>query len=304
MKKFKVSLLVIIFFLLLSTIAKATDLTIDCSDSGCVKSNDNVLFPSSEIWYPGKSYSKEITVKNSSSTTRVIALNAYNHNTNGGLSNVLSMTIIKMADSSVIWTDTLEKFDDAGEITLGNFIPGNAGDFRLMAEMDKNAGNQYQDKKSSFDLELGFLAEETAPTPTPTPGGTIAGASTLLSSFGSLLGLSEEETARAEMLGASTSAQVTEQKKSICWWWLILSVLQLLITSLFLYLSGFRENKPRFWWLPIPFLALLSLVGDQVIAHLFVTPSIYCPYMWLWSLLAATTPSLSYYYLKNSSYSK
>jgi len=75
----------------------------------------------------------------------------------------------------------------------------------------------------------------------------------------------------------------------VCPWWLVLSLLEAAILFVYYWLIGGR--RPRLWWLMPFILALLAYAGDHYLAHRRYTPSKYCSWMWLWSVLAAVIPT-------------
>lgn len=99
--------------------------------------------------------------------------------------------------------------------------------------------------------------------------------------------------------GATEAGEIAGvQAKPICWWWLILSLAEFLILSVYYWLLARQKDVKRYWWLVAPGLAVLAYFFDQKIAHLYFTPSRFCSWMWLWSLLAAGLPTGWYLYLK------
>ena len=92
------------------------------------------------------------------------------------------------------------------------------------------------------------------------------------------------QAGQPQVLGDTTS------QKPVCWWWLISSVLALVITSATLAIWG--SHKPKYWWLLPIGLTLAVFLGDQYLAHKFFEASKYCNWMWLWSVLATLLPTI------------
>jgi hypothetical protein len=76
--------------------------------------------------------------------------------------------------------------------------------------------------------------------------------------------------------------------RSMCWWWLVLPIMQGLIMTV--YLRKLKNpNAIAIWLMPIA-LAIVSFSLDQFVAHRFVTPSPMCAFMWLWATLGSMVP--------------
>jgi len=109
-----------------------------------------------------------------------------------------------------------------------------------------------------------------------------------------VLGTSTEEaTPAGEVIGESTNQPIDQStNQPVCWWWLILSILALILTSLRFWAWRRRNEKPKFWWIFPIVIGILAWIGDHFIAHRYFTPSVYCEWMWLWSSLAVGIPSI------------
>ncbi len=173
MKKILLSLLFVLSILsvlfLSPGIAKAQDLDITCDGSGtCIPSTSPALFPASEIWYPGKSLSKTVRIRNNSPSFQNIGTQAINTAQTGNLDQVMILSIRQSSTNNILWAGSLKNFYLAGEVNLATFSSSSFDDFVYTVSMEQPAGNEYQDKKTSFDLVLGFLGTTTTPAPTPT----------------------------------------------------------------------------------------------------------------------------------------
>jgi len=104
--------------------------------------------------------------------------------------------------------------------------------------------------------------------------------------------------------GATEAAEIGEIKgekvEPICWWWLILSLLELIILLAYYWLTQEKENIRKYWPIISLILAVLAFVGDQFIAHRYLTPSRPCHLMWLWVILAALIPKLVFTLLEKN----
>ena len=183
-------LLKILFsFLILSFIlapqTKAADLDIDCpvSPTACSKSGLDPLFSNSldGFWYPGKSITKTLNLKNSGLETREMAIKGTRTSAVNILENVMHISIV--GGTTVIWSGSVADFYGQEKIGMGNFDPGADLNYDFTVFMSSGAGDEYQNKETIFDLTLGFWGEPiSTPTPTPTSapggggGGTVLGA--------------------------------------------------------------------------------------------------------------------------------
>lgn len=149
--------------------AEAVDLVIDCGDQSCSPQSSGSLFPSSEVWYPGKFLAKTVQISNSGSVTRDTATQALNFNQSGNLDQKINLSIVQGSTDSVVWAGSLHDFYQAGEVGLAAFSPSSFDNFTYTVSMDLTADNNYQQTSTSFDLLLGFLASVITPTVTPTP---------------------------------------------------------------------------------------------------------------------------------------
>lgn len=168
-------LLKILFsFLILSLFlvpqAKAVDLNIDCpaSPTACSKSGvADPLFTSAAdgFWYPGKSITKTINLKNSGSETREMAIKGKRTSEVNILENVMHISIV--GGTTIIWSGSVADFYSQEKIGMGIFAPGANLNYNFTVFMSSGAGDNYQNEETVFDLTLGFWGEP-APTPTPT----------------------------------------------------------------------------------------------------------------------------------------
>jgi hypothetical protein len=102
-----------------------------------------------------------------------------------------------------------------------------------------------------------------------------------------------EKEITGEVMGA--------EQKPTCWWWLILSLTELALLTIFYLLSKGKDKIRHYWWLASLISAALAFVGDQYIAHRSLIPSRFCSFMWLWAIIAALIPSLIFRPWKNKS---
>jgi len=165
------SFLILSFFLVPQ--AKAADLDIDCPapPPACSKSGLDTLFSNSldGFWYPGRSITKTLSLKNSSPETREMAIKGTRTSTVNILENVMHISIV--GGTTVIWSGPVADFYGQDKIEMGTFDSGSSLDYNFTVSMDSTAGDDYQNKETVFDLTLGFWGEPIpTPTPTPVPG--------------------------------------------------------------------------------------------------------------------------------------
>ena len=183
--KFFFSFLILSFILAPQT--KAADLNIDCPTlpAGCSKTGLDPHFFSiatDGYWYPGKSITKTLNLKNSDSETREMAIRGTRTSDFSILENVMQISIV--GGTTVIWSGSVTDFYGQDKIGMGIFAPGADLDYDFTVSMSFAADDNYQNKETVFDLTLGFWVEPVStPTPTPTSapggggGGTVLGAS-------------------------------------------------------------------------------------------------------------------------------
>lgn len=184
------SFLLLNFFLVSQVEAANIDVVCPDSSTACSKSSEDPLFSISAdgYWYPGRTITKTINLKNASSQTREMAIRGTRTSTIDILENVMNISIV--GGTTVIWSGSVDEFYGQDKIGMGIFAPDANLDYDFTVSMSSGAGNDYQGKETVFDLTLGFWGE---PAPTPTPTTTSAPTPT---------------SASGEVLGAGVSASV------------------------------------------------------------------------------------------------
>jgi hypothetical protein len=143
----------------------AADFNVSCGASTCTPSTLTGFFPASEIWYPGKTYSRTLQITNTSGSTQKVMVAATNTSTTGSLDQVVQYTITR-EDSTTPWDNSLHAFYGNGETQILDALANGASHtFTFTGFMYDTAGNEYQDKTTQHDLVIGYLF---TPTPTPT----------------------------------------------------------------------------------------------------------------------------------------
>ncbi|OGK62350.1 hypothetical protein A2334_03015 [Candidatus Roizmanbacteria bacterium RIFOXYB2_FULL_38_10] len=164
MKKIFLILLMTFGLLIVTQSAFAADENVTCTSSDCTPSIITNFFPSSEVWYPGKTMTKTVQITNASGTSQKVGADSSNEVTNGNLDHVMHLTITR-SDSSQAWSGLLSSFYANGETelltSLGN---GSSETFAFTVSMDLDAGNEYQNTSTKFDLSIGFLDQPIGKT--------------------------------------------------------------------------------------------------------------------------------------------
>ena len=176
-----------------------------------------------------------------------------------------------------------------GVYTYGNPNVGGSGTTSYTVNNLSGGTTYYFVVRAGNGCTPGPFSNELSATP---GGGIVIGPATGFTE--GVLGdsTSIESTPAGEVIGEETVEPIIA--KSVCWWWLILSIAAFIVII-------FVNKKFRFWWILPIVVGLLAWIGDTYIAHKYFTPSIWCEWMWLWSLLAVGIPSIFYIYKQNKS---
>lgn len=145
----------LVFIFGIGGVVLAADLDVSCSDSNCSPANATSIFPNDD-WFPGRLVSRTIKVTNTGSGALSISTRGQNSTANGDLDKVMNLTITRLSDSVVVWGGTLNNFYSENNIGLTNLGSGQNDNFVYTVSMESGSGNEYQNKKTSFDLVLGF----------------------------------------------------------------------------------------------------------------------------------------------------
>ncbi len=136
-------------------------------------------------WYPGRSETRWVSVKNNSDEDKTVIVETNSETTtySKDLADVLKLTVaIGGVDvyGGTLGTKYLADFYNESELPLSVLSPGQTVTYNFTVSLDKSVGNDWQDKDTGFDLKIGFYGVASIPTSTPTPGGagTVAGAVT------------------------------------------------------------------------------------------------------------------------------
>jgi hypothetical protein len=285
MKKLLVLPIILLLSLFLALPVSAADFYVECGN-GCKKTGFEPLFPDSEIWYPGKTLTKTFSLKNISSSVKEMAIGITSSWGDRELEKVMTVEIVKNSGGEVVWSkDTLEKFYSQGKISMGSFNPGDEVEFAIKVAMLPEADNEYQNKKSYFDLKLGFWEEPVSPTPTPTTV-LVHGARTarVVEWYDGQGGPLEDNLGGGI---ATTTGEVAGTKAPICpFWWIVLAG-QTLLLAVFYFLARKVKGLVGFKWPVTWAIVALGFFLDRYAHTHWYLPSRVCPYeVWLGGALA------------------
>lgn len=184
MKKIILSVLFLLITLSFSTKVQAAGdtLNFECFNSPndhCDLTGTNPLFSEGNdgVWYPGRTATKTISLKNSTSDSSQMNLRGNRAGSSNILEDVLSISLTPAGGGPVLWSGTLDQFYNAGYIGLGSFSSGASLDYYLTASFDPNANNDYQGISSNFNLDLNF--SQSAPSSDGGGGGGAGGGTVL-----------------------------------------------------------------------------------------------------------------------------
>jgi hypothetical protein len=324
MKKYIFLVVLILSLSFHHSVYAASDLVITCGTSTCAKSSDTSLFTSATVWYPGLSEEHTIHVDNTVNAVRDISTNPeLFEQMENGLDTVLILEIFRIGTPTALWKGTLTEFftySDTHPLALTQVGANSSIDLIYKVTMDRNAGNEFQNTNTMFDLSFNFSGEDPQPTPTPsgssssdstgssgssstsTGGSTPTGAtgptgetgfrSSFLSNeesditgpTGQTMGTNTDEANKPAVEGASTVLC------QVCIWWPLL-VLEAIITVLYYSISKLRKGK-HFW------IGGLAISITTYVIFLFLnrscrngwelwlsTTSFWCKYFIIWVLL-------------------
>jgi len=172
-------------FLINPTLSLGAELEVECTTAGCTKNTTNPLFSTASDgwWYPGRQITKSILITNKATFPLIIKMTA----PRSGMASVLEEVFsAKLTGGATIFEGGLKSFFETSSFDLGIIGAGGNASYALSFDFNANAGNEYQNKASVFEINLNFTEEvaQVTPSATPTPtsdsgdGGTVNGAST------------------------------------------------------------------------------------------------------------------------------
>lgn len=145
--------------------------------------NLQVVFPSEPLfsdnnWFPGKTLSKVFSVENQEITVQKVGIKANNHvdDLEFPLSGVLGIQITQGSNSfygegSLTGKKHLSDFYQEQVVWLGQLSGNEKLNYTIVLSMENEAGNNFQNKGTSFDLLVGsnmdtFIMPTLRPLPT------------------------------------------------------------------------------------------------------------------------------------------
>lgn len=233
------------------------------------------------FWMPGYFLTRTIYVKNNSADIKLVAITPYNFLDNPRvLSNKMEIVVADNFGHTLYGgapQKFLVDFYTLVEYPLSFLLPSHDVTYSFTVSLDgPTTGNEYQNKTTGFDLDIGFYSETPNPTPTPTPENPPGPTNTPGPNATSTPGPNATPTpvpgtfityeygggyVEVPVLGAETSVTPTPKKSlkeaifgagkkkgealGACfnpWWWWLLYLLQI-IFQIFIRLISRRENR-------------------------------------------------------------
>lgn len=155
-----------IFFTFVPNI-RAADFETTCGPNGC--SDIDPIFNEIGI-YPGLSLSKTLKVNNNYSEERSFAIEIQNFSDSSpSMGDVLKVSIADDGNGAILYGPvTITNWNQSGFLHLGSISSGSSKTYKFNVGFD-DKGNEYQNKKLTFDLKMGFdelnvLAAQTVAT--------------------------------------------------------------------------------------------------------------------------------------------
>jgi hypothetical protein len=126
------------------------------------------------LWMPGYFLTRTVYVKNNSSETKLVAITPSNFLDNPrDLSNQMTIAIHDNFGNKLYGDPVLKSLSDFYTLTeypLSYLLPLHDVTYGFTVNLDgPTTGNEWQNKKTGFDLTIGFSSETPKDSPTPTP---------------------------------------------------------------------------------------------------------------------------------------
>jgi|GEM_PF-1425503 len=181
MKKLLISFFVVLGILMSANqVYAAPDFSVSCGTTTCTPGTITGFFPATETWYPTKTFSQTIQLTNTSVNTQAIKARPERRDEvtleGTDLAQSIQFTIVRSSDGVTVWDGSLYAFYGTGGVDLmSSLAVGSSETFTFTGYMYQDAGNEYQERKTWFDMYIETVTEMT-PTPTPNPNCTIKAA--------------------------------------------------------------------------------------------------------------------------------
>ncbi len=110
---------------------------------------------------PGEIVTRSADVTNNSGETKKIGLEIINNSSCSGtcLSDVLDLIVSE--NGSILYSGSLTTFYKAGEKILSNLNTGSTTKYYFSMTFNPDAGDDYQNSTTNFDIKIGFFGEES-----------------------------------------------------------------------------------------------------------------------------------------------
>jgi len=305
------------FASIFASFAYAADLDVICNNDGCNLSSSDPLFSFTNI-YPGWSAAKTVKAVNNYDQEADFSIETVSFNDPNGLGDVLNIAIKEKGAGSNLYNDSLTKLDNDGNSyrKLSLVSKGKDKEYEFIVSMLTSAGDRYQEKQLTFNLNLGFELipvssppSGASPSPSPGVGGAAASPSpspplagiifpdTGIGGFiARVLGVEEGPEERGEVGGAVEEAPPEVKGEEVCdWyyylWWLPLLVQAVLTGGYYYWLDAKDAKNPSaknakiaYWWSVPLILSGLSQIIHEILGCECVKSKL-CPWYWLFNLI-------------------
>jgi hypothetical protein len=169
--------------------------------------------------YPGYSKTKEVEVSNVGTDAQDLYLNIDNVTDHDFADQIKFYLKDKSSGKYLIGGSgdrfTLKDINNAGNVFVERLEPGESDRYEMKLKMNEDAGNEFQDKKTKFDIAFGFTGESISPsTPLPLRPGTVAG--------GTVEG-AETGAGPGSQVAAAESQNSSNFSDNLPWWlWIVI----------------------------------------------------------------------------------
>lgn len=237
---------------------------------------DAPLFDTSVIWKPGLTETRSFIVKNLATGPRTVGVKAVN--AQWSFPVVPSIYVIRFNHAGQLLygtgnTKTLQEFYGDGEIGLSTLGSGETAQYDIEVTMDRTARNQFQNSRTSFDLNIGLIGtnSEVNVSGLSQNNNSVDVHSVASKTTSTILPVQGEVLGATTDLGANILAFTGG-----CYIWLLAVVLGF---GLNYYFAGKTSYRLMDLMLPAS-TAFLLFCCDRQIAHIFLPPSVWCERLW------------------------
>jgi hypothetical protein len=129
-----------------------SNMTVDWEQTPLFDQND---------FMPGDSVSRYIELTNSNGLIQEIGIEAQNVSSLSADDLAFALDITIKNGSDVLYFDTLDKFYQAGVVSLGDLPDGNTAQYDIVISFLSNKESEWAGKSTGFDINIGFMGEGT-----------------------------------------------------------------------------------------------------------------------------------------------